>query len=481
MTSTDEMDDLSTDPRFLELQEQLRDAVFTGLSTLSPSRWATPEPQAPAVATGHDTIEYQRKKRRLDCASVNIPQVRLINYLRNWVTECAPYLDKFDEARHFQIQVPILAQKSPALFHAILAFSARQMERRNPSSPESYDSLELYQQSILALGPSLQAKDPSILVTACILAVFELMAGSSKDWRRHLEGCAGLFEFFGVNGFSGGLPQAVFWCYARMEVCGEIISSGTETTMLPLEKWIPGLDSSPSGHSSSEEFGQAADAHIEELFWQHSQGSCDTYANWALYLCAEVCNLRYRLVRYLGLGERDELDDRPFMKRWEQLWFRLQRWYDRRPRPMLPIIDAKAKTTEGHLFPTILFSHWAAISSNQLYHAACILMLEMRRSDRVAPEVSAVWHARRICGISGSNPHLGSLINAIQPLYLAGKIFTHISERREVARILLHIDQATGWGALWRLRDLDAEWGYEPGEMLNMVAGTATSPTVVVA
>ncbi|KAL9945373.1 hypothetical protein D7B24_008251 [Verticillium nonalfalfae] len=477
MTTSDEMDGLSADPRFLELQEQLRDAVFAGLSTLSPSRWATPEPQASPAAT-HDNSEQPRKNRRLDYASTSIPQVRLINYLRNWVTECAPYLDKFDEARHFQIQVPILAQKSPALFYAILAFSARQMERRNPSLPESYDSLELYQQSILALGPSLQAKDPSILVTACILAVFELMAGSSKDWRRHLEGCAGLFEFFGVNGFSGGLPQAVFWCYARMEVCGEIISSGTETTMLPLDRWIPRPDNT-ANHGSPEESGHAADTYIEELFWQHSRGSCDMYANWALYLCAEACNLRYRLVRYLGLGEQDESDNRPFTKRWEQLWFRLQRWYDRRPRPMMPIIDAKAKTAEGHLFPTILFSHWAAISSNQLYHAACILMLEMRRSNSVTPEFSAVWHARRICGISGSNPHLGSLINAIQPLYLAGKIFTHVSERREVARILLHIDQATGWGALWRLRDLDAEWGYEPDEMLNMVRGGATSPTAV--
>ncbi|KAH7362510.1 C6 zinc finger domain-containing protein [Plectosphaerella cucumerina] len=464
-----ELDDISTDPRFLELQEQLRDAVFTGLSTLSPSRWATPEPQA---SSGHDNSEHQRKKRRLDCASINIPQIRLLKYLTNWVTECAPYLDKFDEARHFQIQVPILAQTSPALFYAILAFSARQMERRNPSSPQSYDSLELYQQSIRALGPSLQAKDPSILVTACILAVFELMAGSSKDWRRHLEGCAGLFEFFGVNGFSGGLPQTVFWCYARMELCGEIISSGTETTMLPLDKWAPGL--------SPGKYGQTTGMTAEELFWKHSHNSCDTYANFAVYLCAEVCNLRYRLVRYLGLGERDELDSRPFTQRWEQLWLSLQKWYDQRPRPMLPIIDAKAKSAEGHLFPTILFSHWAAISSNQLYHAACILMLEMRRSERVAPEFSAVWHARRICGISGSNPHLGSLINAIQPLYLAGKIFTHVSERREVARILLHVDRATGWGALWRLRDLEAEWGYEPGEMLNVVGGgNSTSPTSV--
>jgi len=123
------------------------------------------------------------------------------------------------------------------------------------------------------------------------------------------------------------------------------------------------------------------------------------------------------------------------------------------------------------VFPTILFTHWAAISANQLYHAACIIMLEMRPAEASlpSPQSSALWHARRVCGISWTNPHRGNLINAIQPLYLAGRLLSHPSEHLEVARLFKIIDRTTGWGALWRLRDLEAEWGYAPGEILAAI------------
>lgn len=35
-------------------------------------------------------------------------------------------------------------------------------------------------------------------------------------WRRHLDGSASLILSLGINGFSGGLEQALFWCFARM-------------------------------------------------------------------------------------------------------------------------------------------------------------------------------------------------------------------------------------------------------------------------
>ncbi|KAG5914108.1 hypothetical protein E4U42_000677, partial [Claviceps africana] len=108
-----------------------------------------------------------------------------------------------------------------------------------------------------------------------------------------------------------------------------------------------------------------------------------------------------------------------------------------------------------------------------LYHTACILLLEARppaaAAGLVSPPSSLVWHARRVCGISCTNPHKASLINAIQPLYVAGRLLTHPSEQLQVARLFAMIDGTTGWGALWRLRDLEAAWGYRPGEMLARV------------
>ncbi|KAJ5641402.1 hypothetical protein N7490_005402 [Penicillium lividum] len=449
-------DEYAANPRFLELQEELRCVLFNAAANLDPNSYTSP-PSEPLEGATEAT---RTARQNLDFTRVSIPKIRLIHYLKNWITECAPYLDKFDESRNFGVHIPILAQRSPALFYAILAFSARQTERK-ACLDKAYDSLELYQESIRLLAPCLQAKDPNVLATVCILAVMELMSVSPRDWRRHVEGCAALFDSFNVNGLSGGHLQAVFWCYARMELCGAIISNGAESTVLPLEKWVPAM---PETATPTER-----DNMIRDLFCQKGVVSPDMHANWAVYLCAKTCDLSCRQTRYIELGEMVE-DPRPFTERWKCLWNELQYWLEKRPPAMLPV-----KTTGiggGQIFPEILFAHWAAISGNQLYHAACIIMLDMKPPEHIfpsKPHYSPIWHARRACGISLTNPHSGNLINAIQPLYIAGKLLSHHSEHVEVARLFKIVEETTGWGALWRLKDLERAWGYEPGEILSAI------------
>jgi hypothetical protein len=451
------LDEYAVNPRFLELQEELRSVLFTGITSLAPSRYTSPAPSEPT-----NGVSTAPPNQSLDLSRVSIPRKKLIGYLKNWITECAPYLDKFDEARHFGVQVPLISQSSPALLYAVLAFSARQTERK--TGLDSHDSLELYQESIRLLAPILQAKDPNVLVTVCILACLELMSVSPKNWRRHVEGCAALFDSFGVNGFSGGLLQAVFWCYARMDLCGVIVANGAESPVLPIEKWV----SVPPGSSNTKE---VAEETIKDAFLQKSRLTSDMHANWAVYLCAKTCDLVCRRTKHLEQCQIDENDSRPFSEQWERLWDELQYWTARRPLEMLPI---KTTGTIGEQnFPEIFFAHWAAISGNQLYHTACIMMLEIKPADRIPqplmPHFSAVWHAKRVCGISITNPHSGSRINAIQPLYVAGKILSHRSEHLIIARLVKTIEKTTGWGAIWRLKDLERAWGYEPGEILSAV------------
>jgi hypothetical protein len=435
-------EDASLDPRLRNLHEELRSVLFTGLSNLSPSR--------PPVAEASRSEASQRLD--LSSATVKIPQTRLVKYLQNWITDCAPQLDKFDEERHFQIEVPLLAQRSPALLYAILAFSSRQMERRGLIQGY-YDSLELYQESIRLLAPALQAKDSVTLVTACVLAVFELMSSETGNWKRHVEGCASLFVVFGVNGFSGGLMQAVFWCYARMELCGSFTSDGAETMVLALDKWVPTLDRSLTSSEDTEQL-------VRSLFHEKSRDSYDMHANWSMYLCARVCDLRYRRTQFLELGRTDPDDRRPFVQQWRQLWLDLQFWLDERPTSMKPTVLTDEEDVS--CFPAIVYPHWAAISSNQVYHAACISMLEMQPSEsRLDSQSLSLWHARQVCGISCANPHPGSMVNSIQPLFTAGRLMSHTSERQKVAQLLQSIERETGWAALWRLRDLEAEWGHE--------------------
>ncbi|KAF7560849.1 hypothetical protein G7046_g3287 [Stylonectria norvegica] len=466
--STASFDEYSIDPRFLELQEELRDVLFAGLSGPAPDKDSSPDKDSTPSSSGKTSTSGKLDGTEvvlahLDFSGVAIAKMKLIGYLSNWVVECAPHLDKFDDECHFGIQVPLIAQTCPPLLYAMLAFSARQMER--VTFPEyKYDSLELYQESIHLLGPGLQAKDPNMLATACILAVMELMSGSDRTWRRHIEGCASLLQYFQVNGFSGGLLQAVFWCYARMELYGVMISDGLEGTVLHLDKWVPHIPEELVTEEAAENF-------VREAFHQQSRNKPGMHSNWAVYLCAKVCDLIYRRTRHIEGDKPDDSDSRTFTEQWTRLWADLQFWLETRPTAMLPVKVVEIGVEDGQLFPTILFAHWPAISGNQLYHTACIRMLAIQAPGQSLPasHSSAVWHAHRICGISWSNPHRGSLINAIQPLYVAGRLLSHPDEHLEVARILKLIDRITGWGALWRVRDLELEWGYEPGEILNAI------------
>lgn len=109
----------------------------------------------------------------------------------------------FDIQQTFGRTVPILAQSSVPLVYALLAISARQMERQQNLQGD-LDSLQLYQEAIKSLTPQLLARDPNIMATCVILCCMEMMSAMPRNWRRHLDGCAALFDSHSINGFSTG-------------------------------------------------------------------------------------------------------------------------------------------------------------------------------------------------------------------------------------------------------------------------------------
>jgi hypothetical protein len=369
----------------------------------------------------------------------------------------------FDNNRAFGIQLPALAKESAPLLYALLAIGARQLERKEKIQ-SSFDSLELYQEAIRLLTPLLQARDTHVIAACVVLCCLEMFSASAQDWRRHLEGCAAVFDAFGVNGFSGDVLQAIFWCYARMgmspnftaknstapiskltteaDVCGALISDGAESTLLSPSKWLP--------PDTPEEV-------VESMFCNDS--SADMYANYAVYLCAKATELVSERNRFVDLGEDNGCDSEAFLSRWFKLWDELTKWADHRPKSISPVF-----TTVSQPFPQEFFSHYAAISSNQLYHTACILLLSASPKHKSmlapSPTTSVLWHAKRICGISLANPHEGCLNNAIQPLWIAGRLLSHSSEQALVVKTIRHIEAITGWTACWRARDLEQFYGH---------------------
>lgn len=53
----------------------------------------------------------------------------------------------------------------------------------------------------------------------------------------------------------------------------------------------------------------------------------------------------------------------------------------------------------------------------------------------------------------------GCWTNALQPLWIAGKVMSHYSEHGAIVETLVRIERETGWATAWRVEDLKDFWG----------------------
>ncbi|KAG2414954.1 hypothetical protein HFD88_006142 [Aspergillus terreus] len=364
---------------------------------------------------------------------------------QNYLNEICLWLDMFDSHRHFASTFPQMAKSAPHLRYSILALSARQIERKQNEKSQS-ESLSLYQEAIHLLLPELESKTTPVIASCVILCVLEMLSCNPKEWRRHLDGCAYLIQAAEINGFSGKEEQALFWCFARMDVCGGLISE--EETIIPIRHWIP-KDMTP--------------AEASQLFLTSNVSAFDTYANYTVYLCAQTVGVLFgaSTTPQPYLGSPDDADS--YVHRWKRLFASVEQWYDNRPNQMKPIFTVGASTEWGSArpFPTVLYGNGAAISGNQLYHTCALLLLQRKPKTLSLPRrpKSVLWHARQICAISASNTHHGCWTNALQPLWLVGKTMSHHSEHAAIVETLTRIERETGWATAWRVEDLRDFWG----------------------
>ncbi|KAH7080302.1 putative C6 transcription factor [Paraphoma chrysanthemicola] len=445
------------DSAYLDAHSTLRTHLMYEVRSTGNTRQTTPDPYAPEATVSVGIESGQDPRHSLD-ASMNFEEPPPEGFAfsqsstqtlsdeeecalwKNWVDEIAPWLDKFDSHRHFQHVLPIMARSHDHLRYSMLAVSARQIERQRQSK-NTERSLSLYQMAIQLVLPELHTRSTPVIATCVVLCVLEMLSSSAKAWRQHLDGCAHLLEAVGINGFSGGINQALFWCFARMDVCGGLIAS--EKTLIPTAHWSGGVDHETQARK------------IEAI------GNFDAHACQAVYLCAQVLDLlshHSRLAERVGAPDSTNDSNEEYAACWRALWTSIQDWYTARPAEMLPISSANVPTKP---FPMVLYSNPAAISGNQLYHTASILMLRHKPTHVILkPRPNSIfWHARQVCAISTSNHHHGAWINSIQPLWIAGQWMSHESEQKAILGLYEMIEKETGWGTKWRAEDLKEFWG----------------------
>ncbi|PNY27554.1 Uncharacterized protein TCAP_02518 [Tolypocladium capitatum] len=362
---------------------------------------------------------------------------------RNWFNHIAPWLDMFDSERHFQYMLPTMAHDHDHLRYSMLALSARQMElKKHTTLPADY-GLSLYQEAIHRLLPNIPSPSTAVVASYVILCVLEVLSCSPKAWKRHLEGCARLMETVGFAGLAGGLEQALFWCFARMDVCGGLVSS--VAALIPASHWAS---------ASSMNLGD----HVRAL---RPNKELTSWANYAVYLTVQVLDLLAPLS-----DTSDYVPNRAdpeFRTRWLRLWKYISDWPESRPAPLCPVMTIPS--SDSSPFPTIIFSNPAAVSGNQLYHTASLLMLQNHpHGVRLSPKPRSIfWHARRVCAISISTDHHGAWINGVQPLWIAGRCMSRPAEHKAIIELLERIETESGWGTQWQVDDLEAFWGTSSG------------------
>ena len=424
-----------------ELHSTLRNHLIQEVQSTTLTRPATPASPQDAEAITQVPAQGMGNLRAPERPStvVEPPLLKKDEELllwRNWFNEIAPWLDKFDKERHFQHIIPTIAASHDHLRFSMLALSARQLELKETTRPTDR-SLALYQEAIHLLLPHLPTRSTAVIASCVILCVLEMLSCSPKAWRRHLDGCASLMEAVSINGFVGGTEEALFWCFARMDVCGGLISS--IKTLIPVSHWASKID---------------LDADVE-LF--RSRDDFGHWANYAVYLVAQVLDFLAPDPN-ASLGTTSRTDPK-LRDGWLKLWKHISDWHDLRPAPLHSIMTIPSSDTSP--FPMILFSNPAGISGNQLYHTASILMLQNQPPGlRLSPKPrSILWHARQVCAISISNDHHGAWTNGIQPLWIAGRCMSHPTEHRAILELLERIERESGWGTRWRAKDLKELWG----------------------
>lgn len=107
--------------------------------------------------------------------------------------------------------------------------------------------------------------------------------------------------------------------------------------------------------------------------------------------------------------------------------------------------------------------------------------LDTRNDEFLPPKLwyDQIWHARELGGISTSNASHANWVNQLQPLYIAGQVFSNCTdtwscskdglqddneypaEKIALLKQLAKIERDTGWKTSSRAAELRKLWGFE--------------------
>lgn len=367
-------------------------------------------------------------------------------YVDRYCYVVGPWFDLFDMRKQFTIHVPHLSLSHQLLYLSLLACAAKQYYLSHLT--QSADaSLLYYDRALRLITESLNdvsvSASSEVLASCVLLAECEMMGDCYQNWHLHIEGIYSLITAHGWHGCSGGLPQACFWVYCRMDLLSSLAAA--KRTHLDTSLWLPRDDALAPADGSQE--------------W-----SLNAWSNYTVLLLAQIHDLLCE-VRVEEPHEPSEA----LCKEWNRLRKTTEAHERRQPLQFKPLIVLDSwDDKRDSPFPCVRYPSEDISAANQLFDLARLLLILARptrcRSDRMSHYASSesafLTFVNLVVGNSIHNRHELNWVCAVQLLSSAGMCLTGWRKRMALLKCLKDIHVQTGWNTRENIQALLTWWGW---------------------
>ncbi|KAK1658458.1 hypothetical protein BDP55DRAFT_397191 [Colletotrichum godetiae] len=380
-------------------------------------------------------------------AAAAISQDRLLQLLRHFRYQVAPWLDLCDMGQTFGLHVSRLAIESEGVLHSLLAVAATAQQADMRIVPGDVEYLKSLAQA-KAFQPNGAVISDSDLVHLTLSTACRFISDIPSGW----------------NSLSTVIDHNV-WDVALAEATPKTIPILAVLIRLELAAaLVTGAPISIPEHLSYNPIPQQWNSSaIAETIFQ--------YTIEPLLLCAKVVNFCSGSFPPQTPADLD-LGGVPLtpVHRWTMLSDALGSWYTNRAQEFRPMVEMDGG--DETLFPVILFTNGAAVFANQLYHTAMLLLLQNKprtlqaataaagKKSSSSSSTSPLWHAQRVCGIALNNDRRDSWdLCLVASLYLAAQRMTYEPQQKAILGCFDRIKSMTGWNVDGFSTKVREDWG----------------------
>ncbi|KAL3292769.1 c6 transcription factor [Colletotrichum asianum] len=392
------------------------------------------------------SVRERRGSSAVVPAAKSISQDRLLQLLRHFRYQVAPWLDLCDMSQTFGLYVPRLAIESEGVLHALLAVAATTDSRVMTNDAE-------YLKTLAEAAPwnqnSLNNINDGDLAHLTLSTACRFITDIPSGWHE--------------------LPIVIndnFWAVALAEASQKTIA--ILSVLIRLELAAALVTGSPISVPEQLNYNPMSQQ------WNTSSAVAETifqYTIEPLLLCAKVVNFcSGSFPPQTTTPNANGTTPLTPVHRWTMLSDALGLWYTNRAQEFRPMVEIDGG--DETLFPIILFTNGAAVFANQLYHTAMLLLLQnkprtlqaavgtKKSGGSSSSATSPLWHAQRVCGIALNNDRRDSWdLCLVASLYLAAQRMTYEPQQRAILECFERVKALAGWnvdGFAARVRE---DWG----------------------